>query len=67
MIKKESDISELLFLGDGATIYRFTLLEILVSVKNLPVAVLELVECQGHLEDGGKNIKTLYVLDLLST
>ena len=25
----------------------------LVSGKNLPVAVLELVDCQGHLADGG--------------
>ena len=27
----------------------------LVSGKNLPVAVLELVDCQGHLADGGIN------------
>ena len=39
LIKKESDIYELLFLGDGATISRIPLLNILVSEKN-PVAVL---------------------------
>ena len=33
LIKKESDIFGLLFLGDGATIYRVTLLNILVSGK----------------------------------
>ena len=53
LIEKESEIFGLLFLGDGATISRVPLLKILVSVKNLPVAVLELVDYQGHLADGG--------------
>ena len=53
LIEKESDIFGLLFLGDGATISRVPLLNILVSGKNLPVAVLELVDCQSHLADGG--------------
>ena len=30
-------------------------MKILVSGKNIPVAVLELVDCQGHLADGGIN------------
>ena len=34
MIKKEADIFGLLFLGDGATISRFTLLNILDSKRN---------------------------------
>ena len=51
--EKESEIFGLLFLGDGATIYRVPLLNILVSGKNLHVAVLELLDCQGHLADGG--------------
>ena len=42
----------MLFLGDGATVSRIPLLNILVSGKNLPVAVLELVDYQVHLEDG---------------
>ena len=46
----------MLFLGDGATISRVPLLNNLVSGKNLPVAVLELVDCKGHLAyGGGKN------------
>ena len=45
----------MLFLGDGATISRVTLLNILVSGNNLPVAVLELVDYQGHLVDCGTN------------
>ena len=45
---------DFLFLGDGATIYGVPLLKILVSGKNLPVALLELVDCQVHLADGGE-------------
>ena len=49
LIEKESGIFGFLFRGDGATISRVPLLDILVSGKNIPVAVLELVDCQGHL------------------
>ena len=42
-----------MFIGDGDTLYITPLLNILVSGKNLSVAVLELVECQGRLEYGG--------------
>ena len=55
LIEKESDIFGLLFLGDGATISRMTLLNILVSGKSLPIAVLELVDYQVHLAGGGEN------------
>ena len=58
MLKKEADIFELLFLGDGATISRFPLLNILASEKNIPVAVLEIVDCQGHLSCGNKKDAT---------
>ena len=40
MIKKEAEIFGLLLLGDGATISRCTLLNILASEKNIPVAGL---------------------------
>ena len=53
LIKKESDVLGLFFLGDGYTISIIPLLNILVSGKNLPVAVLEIVDCQSHLADGG--------------
>ena len=53
LIEKESEIFGLLFIGNGATISRVPLLNILVSGKNLPMAVLELIDCQGHLADGG--------------
>ena len=48
MIKKKADIFGLLFLGYGATILRCPLLNILVSAKNILVAVLEIVDCQGE-------------------
>ena len=53
LIKKESDIFGFSFLGDCAIISRIPLLNILVSGKNLPVAVLEIVDCQVQLADGG--------------
>ena len=52
MIKKEADILGLLFLGDGVTISRCPLFNILDSAKHIPVAVLEIVDCQGHLSRG---------------
>ena len=58
MIKKESEIFGLLFLGDGATISRCPLLNIVASAKNTPVAVLEIVDCQGHLDEGNKKDAT---------
>ena len=67
LIKKESDIFGFLFLGDGAIFSKIKILNILVSRKDLPVAVLELVDFQGHLADGGENYVSLYVLDFLST
>ena len=58
MIKKESEIFGLLFLSDGATISRYPLLNILASSKNIPVSVLEIVDCQGHLAWGNKKDAT---------
>ena len=44
----------MLFLGDGDKFSRCPLLNILDSAKNIHVAVLEIVDCQGHLADGNK-------------
>ena len=54
MIKKEAKIFGLLFLGDGATISRCPLLNIMNFGENIPVAVLGNFDCQGHLADGGR-------------
>ena len=58
MIKKEAEIFGLLFLGDGATISRCPLLNILASSKNIPADVFEIIYFQGHLADGNKNDAT---------
>ena len=61
MIQKEEYIFGVLFLGDGDTISRTTILSILVSGGNIPVDVLELVDCQGHLYvDGIKDGTFIY-------
>ena len=52
MIKKEAEIFGLLFLGDGATFLRCPLLNILASGENIVVAVLEIVDSQGHIAYG---------------
>ena len=48
----------MLFLGDGATISGCQLLNILASAKNIPVVLLETVDCQGHLADGSNKYGT---------
>ena len=59
IIKKEAEIFELLFLGDGATISKYPLLNIMTSARNIPVSVLEFFDCQVHLADGNKKYGTL--------
>ena len=61
MIKKESAIFGLLFLGDGATISRCPLLNTLASAKNIPVAILEIVDCQVHLDDCNKKRRNIHL------
>ena len=63
MIKKVAGIFGFLFLGDGAIIPRCKLLNILASEKNIPVAVLEIIDCQGHLADGKKKTEHLFVIN----
>ena len=63
MIKKGAEIFGLLFLGDGATISRCPLLNILASEENIPVAVLETFDCRGHLDDSNKNMEHSFLID----
>ena len=55
MIKNKAEIFGLLFLGNSSKISICPLLNIMHSRKNIPVAVLEIVDCQGHLAHGKKN------------
>jgi hypothetical protein len=41
-------------MGDGATIKRMPLVDKLASSVNAPAAVLEIADCVGHIETGGK-------------
>ena len=54
MINKEEALFIFLFIGYGTKIYRNPLLNIIVSGKKITVAVLELVDFQRNLVDGGK-------------
>ena len=54
MINKEEALFLFLFLGYGTKTYRNPFLNIMVSGKNITVAVLELVDFQRNLVDGGK-------------
>ena len=58
IIKIEAEIFGLLFLGDAAIISGYLLLNILDYGENIPVAVMEIVDCQGHLADGNKKYGT---------
>ena len=67
MIKKEAEMFGLLFLGDGATISRCPLLNILASAKNIPVTILEIVDFQVYLADGNKKYGTFICNRLLNS
>ena len=62
MFKKEAKIFGLLFLGDGATISRYPLLDKLASAKNIPVSVFETVDCRGHLADTNKKLEHSFAI-----
>ena len=53
-IMQDIDIYGVCFYGDGATVKRMPLINVLASGAHLPVFVLEIVECTKHLEKGGK-------------
>jgi len=42
------------FFGDGAMVKKKALLNVLASGVHLPSACLEIIDCTGHLEAGGK-------------
>ena len=58
MIKKEAEIFGLWLLGDGATISRCPLLNILDPAENIPVPILKIINCQDYLADGNKEYWT---------
>lgn len=55
---KEANIFGLSFYGDGATIHKLPLLNILASGIHEPVAVLDIVDATEHMVAGGKKDAT---------
>lgn len=53
-LMKEVDIFGLTFYGDGATVRKMPLINVLASSAHLPVTVLEIVDCTKHIEGGGR-------------
>jgi hypothetical protein len=50
---KEADVYGLAFFGDGATVRKTPLINILASSVHQPVACLRIVDCSSHLESDG--------------
>lgn len=53
-LNKDIDIFGVSFYGDGATIKKLPLINILASGAHIPACVIEIVDCSKHLEGGGK-------------
>ena len=51
------------YFKDGSTISRCPLLNIFASEENIPLDVLEVVDCQGHLTDGNKKMEHSFVIN----
>jgi hypothetical protein len=54
LLHQDAEVFGVSFYGDGATVKKKALLNILASGVHLPSACLEIVDCTGHLEAGGK-------------
>lgn len=59
---RDADVFGLGWLGDGATIKRMPLLNILVLCGENPPTVVSIVDCSTHMSDGGKKDAT-YIMD----
>jgi hypothetical protein len=62
-LNKDADLCGLTFYGDGATVKKMPLINILAAGVHNPAAVLQIVNCSSHLETGGKKDGT-YIANL---
>lgn len=62
-LQKEADVYGLSFFGDGATVKKSPLMNVLASSVHLPVGCLRIVDCTGHLESDGRK-DAAYIADL---
>jgi len=53
-LRQEADAFGFSIFGDGATIHKVPLINILAASPNNPFALLDIVDCTSHLESGGK-------------
>jgi len=54
LLERNAEIYGVLFFGDGTTVRKTPLLNILASGVYIPTACLEIVDCSTHLAEGGK-------------
>jgi len=54
LLERDAEIYGVSFFGDGATVRKTPLLNILASGVYVPTACLEIVDCSTHLAKGGK-------------
>ena len=62
-VLKEADVYGISFFGDGATIKKSPMMNILVSSVHQPVGCLRIVDCTGHLQNNGKK-DAAYITEL---
>ncbi len=62
---KEAQTFGLAFLGDGATVRRMALLNILAMCAGTPPITVSIQECTTHMQDGGKKDAS-YIASLFS-
>ena len=60
LLVKDADVFGISLFGDGATVKKKALLNVLGSGVHLPSACLEIVDCTSHLEAGGKKDGNIY-------
>ncbi len=63
LLERDAEIYGVSFFGDGATVRKTPLLNILASGVYIPTACLEIVDCSTHLAEGGKK-DAEYIYDL---
>jgi hypothetical protein len=63
LLCRDASVFGLSFIGDGATIKRMPLLNILGLCSNTPPITIAIVDCTNHMQDGGKKDAT-YIASL---
>lgn len=58
MLLKDSDVYGITFFGDGATVRKSPLINILASSIHEPAGCLSIVDCTGHLQANGRKDAT---------